>query len=165
MVVDWPEPAQLSTNRSLLKWLEAGSEAATSGGMALGDYELHAHPDLVDRLVGCTKDAQVELVAAFGIPCVATSGGVIIAFARGTNTIFVRGVRVGSPVRLEGLDREWEGVDAFFPPEWKEMPLDERRLHQKEDQRTLLLHIQQLLKQAATAAIRGQSVGDSPEVP
>lgn len=116
MVVDWPEPAKLLTNRSLLNWLEAGSEAATSGGMALGDYELHAHPDLVDRLVECTKDAQVELVAAFGIPCVATSGGVIIAFARGTNTMFVRGVSVASPVRLEGLDREWEGVERSSHP-------------------------------------------------
>ena len=128
--------------------------------MALGDYELHAHPDLVDRRVECNNHAQVELVAAFGIPCVATSGGVIIAFARGTNTIFLRAVRVASPVRLEGLDREWEGVDAFFPPEWKETPLEERRLHPKEDQRTLLLHIQQLLKRAATAAIRGQSAVD-----
>ena len=149
MVLDWHDATPLSTNRLLLKWLEAEAELARPAGMALGGYELHAHPDLVDRVVECTEGVQVDLVAAFGIPCVATTDSVIVAFARGTSVVFVRGVTVASPVRLDGLDPGWGGIDAFFPPEWKDMPLEERLRHKEEGQRRLLLHIGELLERAS----------------
>ena len=74
-------------NATLFARLRAAGEPARSV-FRLGGWELHAHPDLCERLdeVAVTG-RRVEL---FGLPGRATSSGAIYAVAQGTGTILLR---------------------------------------------------------------------------
>jgi hypothetical protein len=91
LVTAWHQPRDLASNDELLRWLAGDSEPPREGGYEFAGFELHAHPDLVDRLIDSVDGLDISLVAAFGIPCVAHHNGTIVAFARGTSRIFIRG--------------------------------------------------------------------------
>jgi hypothetical protein len=79
--------AAVPENAPILAWLRATAEPAASE-YRLGVWELHAHPDLCERLDEVAPDGgRVEL---YGVPGRASSRGVVYAVARGIDSILLR---------------------------------------------------------------------------
>ncbi|MDX6590915.1 MAG: hypothetical protein QOJ13_111 [Gaiellales bacterium] len=78
-------------NEDLIEFLEGQAEPSAS--MDLDGFELHAHPDLCERLIGLANELE-EVPdgwhAVYGVPALATSDGVIYAFAIGVGGIGLR---------------------------------------------------------------------------
>jgi hypothetical protein len=77
-------------NSSLLEYLEAEAEPTISAD--LDGFELHALPEVCERLIGLATELAVPegWYAAYGVPALATDGGVIYAFAIGAGGIGLR---------------------------------------------------------------------------
>jgi hypothetical protein len=78
-------------NEDLLEFLEG--QAEPSGSMDLDGFELHAHPDLAERLIvlaGELDEVPSGWHAVYGVPALATSHGVLYAFAIGAGGIGLR---------------------------------------------------------------------------
>lgn len=103
-------------NSALLAFLRA--QAAPPHGpddLALGDWQLHAHPDLCERLAQLASRAPLH--AAYGVPVLAHEG-VAAAAALGTSVLLVRlpapppKLKAGPPVGQAPGD-DWHPVDAW----------------------------------------------------
>lgn len=82
------ELPDLPPNAALLEYLRGqASRPAGPGDYALGDWQLHTHPDLIDRL--CELAPGWPLTAAYGVPLLA-SHGVAAVVALGTGWLAVR---------------------------------------------------------------------------
>lgn len=106
------------------------------------EYELHAHPDLVDRLrdlMAYTPDAQLKF--AYGIPVLCTPGGRIFATAGGTNSL-----------KLYLPEREtWGREYAEYGNPWREgRAWASGRVHTPEDEG----HLAALLRLAYSTAAK-----------
>ena len=86
-----PEP--LPENARLLAYLQAQAvPSRRRSPFEIDDYELHCHPELVERLAEIGAGV-VDLAPAFGLPVLVHPDGVTFAFAQGTSVIALR-VRV-----------------------------------------------------------------------
>ncbi|MFK0171685.1 hypothetical protein ACIQU5_23070 [Streptomyces sp. NPDC090306] len=103
-------------NSALLTFLRA--QAAPPDGpddLALGEWQLHTHPDLCERLAELAPRAPLH--AAYGVPVLAHEG-IAAAVALGTSALLVRlpapppKLRAGPPVGLPA-GRGWQSVDAW----------------------------------------------------
>src|SRR5205823_3458362 len=56
----------------------------------IDEYELHCHPDLMERLEQVAADTQGRLSAAFGVPVLVHPNGIAFGFARGMWNLFLR---------------------------------------------------------------------------
>ncbi|MFI8532553.1 hypothetical protein ACIGMX_20210 [Streptomyces aquilus] len=103
-------------NAALLAFLRAqGCAPSGPHDYALGAWQLHTHPDLMDRLAELGLGAPLH--AAYGVPLLAREGVAAVA-ATGTNRLLLR--LPAAPADLEpstavpGLDRDgWWAVDAW----------------------------------------------------
>ncbi|MFJ8112117.1 hypothetical protein [Streptomyces sp. NPDC096132] len=108
--------AEHPRNAALLDFLRAqGSRPNGPDDYALGEWQLHTHPDLLDRLAQLAPDSPLH--AAYGVPVVAYSG-IAAAAALGTSTLLVR--LPAAPMNLEAAtpvpslaDDGWWEVDAW----------------------------------------------------
>ncbi|PWI18546.1 hypothetical protein DI272_33705 [Streptomyces sp. Act143] len=103
-------------NAALLAFLRAQG-AAPSGphDYALGEWQLHTHPDLMERLAALGLGAPLH--AAHGVPLLARKGVAAVA-ATGTSRLLLRlpaaptGLEPSTPV--PALERDgWWAVDAW----------------------------------------------------
>jgi hypothetical protein len=108
--------AEHPRNAALLDFLRAqGSPPRGPDDYALGEWQLHTHPDLFDRLAQLVPDAPLH--AAYGVPVLAHVG-IAAAAALGTSTLLVRlpvapaNLDVGTPVPSLAADG-WQSVDAW----------------------------------------------------
>ena len=104
-------------NTPLLEYLRAqGAPPGGPGDYTLGEWQLHAHPDLLDRLQELALG--VPLNAAYGIPLLAHMGVAAVA-AQGTGTLLMRlpeapaGLREGRWPVPELTAHGWVTVDAW----------------------------------------------------
>ncbi|UIX29988.1 hypothetical protein [Streptomyces sp. GQFP] len=108
--------AEHPQNAALLDFLQAqGSPPHGPNDYALGEWQLHTHPDLLDRLAQLAP--RVPLHAAYGVPVLAYEG-IAVAAALGTSTLLVR--LPTAPPRLKvGLPdpslaaHGWQEIDAW----------------------------------------------------
>jgi hypothetical protein len=108
--------AEHPQNAALLDFLRAqGSPPSGPDDYALGEWQLHTHPDLLDRLAQLASRAPLH--AAYGVPVLAYEG-IAAAAALGTSTLLVRlpaaptNLEVGTPVPSLA-DHGWCAVDAW----------------------------------------------------
>jgi hypothetical protein len=104
-------------NEELLEFLEGQAEPSAS--MDLDGFELHAHPDVCERLVelaGELDEVPAGWHAVFGVPALVTAGGAIYAFAIGSGGIGVRLPREHVHHHLNRHDIDlpgWTVLDAW----------------------------------------------------
>jgi hypothetical protein len=108
-------------NRDVLRFLQHQARPGTPAyaGYDLDEYELHAHPDLLERLAEAGAALDARLVAAYGVPLLVHRNGVIFALAYGTSAVLLR-----LPMRLQTgvitsrwayrLGAEWIAADAWL---------------------------------------------------
>jgi hypothetical protein len=103
-------------NAALLAFLRAqGSAPSGPDDYTLSEWQLHTHPDLMDRLAELGLGAPLH--AAYGVPLLARKG-VAAVVATGTSRLLLRlpaapaDLKPSTPV--PGLDRDgWWAVDAW----------------------------------------------------
>ena len=103
-------------NAALLAHLRAESAPPTGPeDYALGEWQLHTHPDLMSRLRELSLDEPLR--AAYGVPVVAPDG-VAAAVALGMRVLLLRlpvppvGLKAQKPV-ASLADHGWHAVDAW----------------------------------------------------
>ncbi|MFF3379316.1 hypothetical protein ACFYXF_40980 [Streptomyces sp. NPDC002680] len=108
--------AEHPQNTALLDFLRAqASPPHGPNDYALGEWQLHTHPDLLDRLAQLAP--RVPLHAAYGVP-VLSYEGIAVAAALGTSTLLVRlptappKLKVGRP-DSSLADHGWQEIDAW----------------------------------------------------
>ncbi len=106
-------------NAAILARLREAAEPATSA-YRLGEWELHAHPDLCERLDDVAPDGR--RVEVYGLPGRASPGGVLYAVARGTSGILLRlpagsardAVLANGGAVATDIDSDWVRADAWL---------------------------------------------------
>ncbi len=106
-------------NATLIGWLR--SQAVLADGrnseFDLGAYELHTHPDLVDRLVHLGQGSERAITPLFGVPVLVRGGDRPFAVALGTRTLLLRlPAQPADVTRLDvpaELSVGWVAVDAW----------------------------------------------------
>ena len=83
-------------------------------------YELHAHPDLIDRLRELGAGNEQSVVPVFGLPVLVRPGGHAFAIAVGTSTLLLRLDEEPTDVRLSSKPgwfdvAGWVALDAWQP--------------------------------------------------
>jgi hypothetical protein len=125
------EPAaalpDIPANRVLLDYLR-GQASPPSGpdDYALGEWQLHTHPDVVEQLDRLAQGIGRH-IPAYGVPVLARKG-VAAVVALGTGWLMIKiaevpaGLELESPV--EGLSEHgWQAVSAFQPTAQAEQEL------------------------------------------
>jgi hypothetical protein len=104
-------------NTALLDYLRArGAPPSRPGDYALGEWQMHAHPDLLDRLTELALG--MPLSAAYGIPLLAHKGVAAVA-AQGMGTLLMRLPEAPTDLREsywpvpELTGHGWVTVDAW----------------------------------------------------
>ncbi|WP_460073760.1 hypothetical protein [Streptomyces sp. YKOK-I1] len=103
-------------NAALLGFLRAqGSRPSGPDDHVLGGWQLHTHPDLLERLAQLAPHAPLH--AAYGVPILAYAG-IAAAAGLGTSTLLLR--LPAAPADLEAgtpfpdlVDDGWRAVDAW----------------------------------------------------
>ncbi|WP_105968851.1 hypothetical protein [Streptomyces geranii] len=103
-------------NSAILDFLRAqGSPPSGPNDYALGEWQLHTHPDLQDRMTELAPRAALH--AAYGVPVLAYEG-IAAAVALGMSTLLLR--LPAAPPKLKAdppvpalAEHGWQGVDAW----------------------------------------------------
>lgn len=147
-------------NDSVLASLQAEPQPYVQGGLAIpGDdaRELHAHPDLDERLDELVTGLPAMPVAAYGYPAYAHANGVF-AFARGMYRLYFRLATREPPLQGEpAIGRDGTSVDAFMPLELERKSFDERLQSWKTGQEFILGQLRQWAREAHEYAAALQS--------
>ncbi len=138
-------PADFRKNANVLAALHAiatPKQKTPTHPYVVDGYELHAQPDLVDRLrdlMAYAPAAQLEF--AYGIPVLCTPAGRIFATAGGTNSL-----------TLYLPEREiWGREYAEYGNPWREGPAWTRgRVHTSEDEERLAVLLRLAYSTAAS---------------
>ena len=87
-----PREARRPGNRDVPQFLERRARPSDPATAAfdLDEYQLHAHPDLAERLAEAGAGLDASLVAAYGVPVLLHPGGVIFAVGYGSDTVLYR---------------------------------------------------------------------------
>src|SRR5215469_18461106 len=115
-----PDPAiefSHPENASLFTRLRKDATPGIPGVM--GGYKTRTHPDLTSILYDLIADPAVRKSYAFGRPVMATSTGLVFAYASGTHYIFVK-------LREERLDdarQDGGRLDPSYEKDWIEFRL------------------------------------------
>ena len=118
-MIYWKQPSAITGNERVLTWLASEAESPAPNGFEFHDYELHAHPDLLEPGVfDSLVSTPVTYVAAYGVPAIAHPNGLIFAFAYGTSYVYFREVHVKAAEVIDRLGPGWSGLDVWFPPDW-----------------------------------------------
>jgi hypothetical protein len=101
------ELPDLPQNGSLLKFLRSQASLPSGPGRAyaLGAWELHTHPDLMDRL--CELAPGWPLTAAYGVPLLACEG-VAAAVTVGTGWLAARIDRLPANIKTLAPAPAWD---------------------------------------------------------
>lgn len=113
------ELPDLPQNASLLEFLRSqASPPSGPGDYALGAWQLHTHPDLIDRL--CELAPSWPLAAAYGVPLLACEG-VAAVVALGTGWLAVRIDRLPANVQTSESAAAWTiaGGDWHIVDPWQ----------------------------------------------
>ncbi|MER6159633.1 hypothetical protein ABT147_29475 [Streptomyces sp. NPDC001868] len=103
-------------NAALLDFLRAqGAPPTGPNDYALGEWQLHTHPDLLDRLAQLAPHAPLH--AAYGVPVLAHEG-IAAAAALGTATLLVRLPAVPADLKADIpipslAEHGWQAVNAW----------------------------------------------------
>ena len=110
--------APLAANASILRFLEAGAEPASSERSRADPrphgWELRCHPDLAERLSEAAGALQASLLYSYGLPVLVHPNGVAFAVATGTSFVLLR-LPMGE---REDLQRSQWDSDGLDDPEW-----------------------------------------------
>jgi len=87
-----PDDARNLTNRDVLQFLERQARPAKPAFAAIDidEYELHTHPDLIERLAEAVAGLDAPMVAVYGVPVLMHRNHVIFAVACGMDTLLYR---------------------------------------------------------------------------
>jgi hypothetical protein len=107
-----PESARGGLNEGLLAFLRGRARRGTPSQWDVDDYELHTHPDLIERLTEAAGWTRAEMCAAYGCPVLVHPNGVVFALALGMRALFFR-----LPPELRGGLRQAE-VDPGIGVDW-----------------------------------------------
>lgn len=113
------ELPDLPQNRPLLDFLR-GQATPPSGpaDYTLGRWQLHTHPDLIDRLLAL--GAGCPLSAAYGVPLLAR-GGIAAVVALGTGSLVVRSDHLPAAIESRPAAPDWTfvGGDWHIVDPWQ----------------------------------------------
>lgn len=116
-----PDEARNLANRDVLHFLERQAKPAKPAYAAIDidEYELHTHPDLIERLAEVGTGLDAPMVAVYGVPVFAHRNHVIFAVAYGMSTLIYR-----LPTNLHSrvvparwtcdVGAEWVSADAWL---------------------------------------------------
>jgi hypothetical protein len=109
--LEFPHPRNVTVLAHLAE--NAMDTGAPSGArFDVDDYSVRTHPDLADALAALGRDIGVLRRAAYGVPVLATGGGVLFALARGTHSLGLRLADRDWPLAVEMGAMPWPEVGA-----------------------------------------------------
>jgi hypothetical protein len=87
-----PDDAKILTNRDVLQFLERQARPAKPAYASydIDEYELHTHPDLIERLAEAAAGLDAPMVAVYGVPVLMHRNHVIFAAAYSMSTLIYR---------------------------------------------------------------------------
>ncbi|GLY91914.1 hypothetical protein [Actinoallomurus iriomotensis] len=114
-----PEVADHPANRVLLDYLRAQARRPTAPIdyiYAIDEWELHTHPDLVERLEELAPDG-IPVIPLFGVPALATNG-IVAVVALGTSWLMVRLPQLPDDLETQDpipplSDHGWQAISAW----------------------------------------------------
>ena len=116
-----PDWARSSVNHDVLLFLErqAKPRDPASADFDLDAFELHTHPDLMERLVEASAGLDAPMVAAFGVPVLVHPNGVLFACAYSMDTLLLRlpeelHARVVASGWIYQIGPAWVPADAWL---------------------------------------------------
>ena len=114
------EPQDDAKLRAVLRRQSAEPSDEQRSPWDIDDYELHAHPDLIDRLRELGEGSQRSVAPMFGLPVLVRPGGHTFAIAVGTSTLLLRLDEEPTDVRLSSKPgwfdlAGWVALDAWQP--------------------------------------------------
>ncbi len=120
-MLGWSHPSPLAANSIVLTYLEGQASPPTPGyeSWDIDDYELHTHPDLIERLLEAADDTDAVPTAVYGVAALAHPCGVIFAVARGMWGIHLRFAEERPPDLVlprpsdASMGTEWVAVEAW----------------------------------------------------
>ena len=116
-----PDEARNPVNHDVLQFLERQARPAKPAYAAydIDEYELHTHPDLIERLAEAGAGLDAPVVAVYGVPVLMHRNHVIFAVACGMRTLVYR-----LPTNLHSrvvparwtcdVGAEWVSADAWL---------------------------------------------------
>lgn len=116
-----PDEARNLVNRDVLQFLERQAKPGRPqyAMYDIDEYELHTHPDLIERLEVAAAGLDAPMVAAYGVPVLLHRDGVIFAVAYGMSALIFR-----LPADLQShiiparwtydIGAEWVSADAWL---------------------------------------------------
>ena len=112
------EPQDDAELRAILRRQSAAPSDQQRSPWDIDGYELHAHPDLIDRLRELGEGIERSVVPVFGLPVLVRPGGQAFAIAVGMSTLLLRLEEEPSGVRLSSMPdwfdvTGWVALDAW----------------------------------------------------
>ncbi|MCA1702124.1 MAG: hypothetical protein LC808_02185 [Actinobacteria bacterium] len=101
-----PEPPDDAKLRAVLRRQSAEPSGQQRSPWDIDAYELHAHPDLIDRVRELSEGSERSVAPMFGLPVLVRPGRHAFAIAVGTSTLSLR------------LDEEPTDVRLLSKPGW-----------------------------------------------
>ncbi len=95
-----PEPPDDAKLRAVLQRQSAQPSDQQRSSWDIDAYELHAHPDLIDRLRELSEGSERSVVPMFGLPVLVRPSRHAFAVAVGTSTLLLRLDEGPTDVRL-----------------------------------------------------------------
>ncbi len=88
----FPDSARIPVNHDVLLFLERQAKPSNpqAADFEIDEFELHTHPDLMERLVEASAGLDASVVAAYGVPVLLHLNGVLFAFAYSMDTLLLR---------------------------------------------------------------------------
>lgn len=116
-----PDEARNLVNHDVLRFLERQAKPATPASAAydIDEYELHTHPDLIERFAEAATELDAQMIAANGVPALIQRNNVIFAVAYGMSSLIYRlpthlHARVIPSRWTYDVGEEWISADAWL---------------------------------------------------
>lgn len=117
-----PDLGRSSVNHDVLLFLERQAKPSNpaAADFDLDAFELHTHPDLMERLVEASAGLDAPMAAAYGVPVLVHPNGVLFACTYGMDTLLLRlpaelHARVVESRWTYQIGPQWLSADAWLP--------------------------------------------------
>ncbi len=116
-----PDSTRSPVNHDVLLFLERQAKPSNpkAADFDIDEFELHTHPDLMERLAEAGAGLDAPMVAAYGVPVLMHRNGVIFAFAYSMHALLLRlpdelHAWVIAPRWTYQVGPEWVAADAWL---------------------------------------------------